>query len=77
MTLLDIRVQQLLSAAFSPGLLRLGRSTAFKTGVEHGLYMGFGRDMALPFAIGTAEADAYLAGLEEGRSIATRERACA
>lgn len=75
MSLLDDMVQQLVDAAFAPSVPRLPRSPAYRSGVLDGAYHGFGRDNASRYATGTAECDAYLAGLEEGHALVSQYRA--
>ena len=46
------------------------RSQAYKTGVVQGLrvVLGEANNPPLPYRLGTAEADAYFAGYDEGRA---------
>lgn len=56
------------------GTTRTPRSPAYKHGVRAALrYRCEGRPIALPYRAGTAEADAYWAGLNEGHAL-WRER---
>lgn len=49
---------------------RLPRSDAYKDGVGHGIDAEFFKErVQCPYLMGTAEADAWLAGVEEGRAI--------
>lgn len=62
--------QQLFDAAFAPKIHRDPRSDAYKIGVMAGLRFRIDSvKPALPYEIGTAEADAWFAGTDEGRRI--------
>jgi hypothetical protein len=61
-------IEELYSAAFYPG--RTPRSDPYKKGVMAALKCDMAMiDLRMPFAIGTAEADAWLAGVQEGLAI--------
>jgi predicted SprT family Zn-dependent metalloprotease len=61
-------VEALMAEAFKPG--REPRSAEYKEGVRAVLAMRIERSqLALPYALGTAQCDAYLAGCEEGKEI--------
>lgn len=62
----DDVAQHLFEVAFSRQ--RIPRSEPYKTGVLHGLLHGFGQNTPPPYELGTPEADAYLAGREEGNT---------
>jgi DNA-directed RNA polymerase subunit RPC12/RpoP len=65
-------VETLMAAAFMPG--RDPRSAEYKEGVRAVLTMRIdGRQMVVPYTLGTAQCGAYLAGCEEGKAI-WRER---
>lgn len=58
----------LFNEAFDPP--REKRSAAYKNGVMQALRVVLGEDNSppLPYQLGTAEADAYFSGYDEGRS---------
>lgn len=61
-------VDELMTQAFS--VPRDPRSAEYKAGVRAVLdYRLHGKQMSLPFRIGTAAADAYFAGTDEGHRI--------
>jgi hypothetical protein len=61
-------VDELMAEAFAPG--RDPRSPEYKAGVRSILDWRInGAQPALPYALGTAQADAYFAGQEEGGAI--------
>lgn len=63
-----LTVDQLFQTAFKNG--RAPRSQEYKAGarmaLEHRIER---RDIELPYSVGTAAADAYFAGIEEGKAI--------
>lgn len=68
-----MNAQEICDAVFSPKRARNPRSQAYKTGCLHALQhrlddKPMGR---MPYDLGTAEADAYFAGCDEGRLLAT------
>lgn len=63
-------VQQLFDAAFAPERYRDPRSSAYKNGVMAGLQFRINHvKPVLPYKLGTAEADAWFAGTDEGNRI--------
>jgi hypothetical protein len=63
-------VEELMAEAFAPG--RDPRSQEYKTGVRAILAWrinGVPLEMPPPFALGSAQADAYFAGQDEGKAI--------
>jgi hypothetical protein len=61
-------VEALMAEAFMPG--REARSAEYKEGVRAVLTMRIdGHQMVVPYTLGTAQCDAYLAGCEEGEAI--------
>lgn len=63
-----LSVDQLMQAAFFNG--RAPRSAEYKAGARMALEHRIERkDFELPYQVGTAAADAYFAGIEEGKSI--------
>lgn len=69
--MLELTAQTVFDKAFQPG--REPRSEAYKQGVMWCLRArvdGVGHTNKCPYAVGTAEADAYFAGIAEGRELA-------
>lgn len=63
-------VAELFEKAFGLGNPRDRRSDAYKMGVRSALnYRCCGKKMECPFSMGTAEADAYFAGANEGHEL--------
>jgi hypothetical protein len=61
-------VDELMAEAFRPG--RDPRSAEYIAGVRDALRLHIeGCQLVLPYALGTAQCDAYLAGCEEGKAI--------
>lgn len=59
-------VEQVMQSAFRDGT-RTPRSPAYQDGCRAALAYRFeGRRIAVPFVIGTAEADAFFSGVDEG-----------
>lgn len=66
-------INQLIEEAFAPSLKRLERSPEYVNGARALLLQQvIGKPLACLYLHGTAEADAFFAGVEEGRSIYTR-----
>lgn len=64
----DVTVDQLMQAAFFNG--RTPRSAEYKAGTRAALESRIEhKDIVPPYQAGTTEADAYFAGIEEGKSI--------
>jgi len=64
----DISVDQLMQAAFFNG--RTPRSAEYKAGTRAALENRIeNKDIVPPYQAGTTEADAYFAGIDEGKSI--------
>lgn len=72
------RAAAILAAAFAPERGRTPRSAAYKAGalaaLEHRLE---GRRLECTYEVGTAEADAWFAGVDEGAALARAEREAA
>lgn len=65
------KAEQLYREAFDQP--RTARSDAYKVGVKAGIRSKLGVEKAiLPYTVGTAEADAWFSGNDEGRRIAAR-----
>ncbi|UGQ45097.1 hypothetical protein [Massilia endophytica] len=63
-------IAQLLAKAFCPGSGRMHRSDEYKAGVRAILLTHFvGKPLGCPYKIGTSGADAFFAGVDEGRTI--------
>lgn len=63
--------ERALAAAFAPERCRTPRSEPYRQGVRAGLERRLeGRRLAPPYHPGTAEADAWAAGLDEGLALA-------
>lgn len=63
-----VTVESLMAEAFSPG--RQPRSAEYQAGVKSMLAHHIeGKGLAAPYPQGTAQADAFFAGWEEGKSI--------
>lgn len=66
-------INRLISEAFAPPLSRVVRSPEYLNGVRALLLQKLiGKPLASPFPAGTAAADAFFAGVNEGRSIYAR-----
>jgi hypothetical protein len=66
-------IDRLIKDAFAPSLSRLERSPEYVNGVRTLLLQKLiGKPLASPFPAGTAAADAFYAGVDEGRSIHAR-----
>ncbi len=63
-------IERLLAAAFAPALNRVPRSSEYTVGVR-ALLLGrlVRRPLACPYKLGTAAADAFFAGVDEGSRI--------
>lgn len=62
--------QKLFLKVFGPQTRREPRSDAYKHGVKQALLYRFaGEKIKSPYAIGTAESDAFYAGVDEGHLI--------
>lgn len=67
-TATGLKVQRLMDAAFFPG--RTPRSAEYRAGCRAALEFRFaGQPLPMPYAAGTAAADAFFAGIEEGHAI--------
>jgi len=66
-------INQLIDEAFKPSLRRLERSPEYVNGARALLLQQFvGKPLASLYPYGTAAADAFFAGVEEGRAIHAR-----
>lgn len=66
-------IDRLIKEAFSPCLSRQARSLEYVTGVRALLLQQLvGKPLACQYAEGTAAADAFFSGVEEGRHLHTR-----
>jgi hypothetical protein len=62
------QIESIIRREFNPLRLRVPKSDPYIEGFRAGLVKQLiGRDTPLPYRAGTADADAYLAGKEEGR----------
>jgi hypothetical protein len=66
-----MRAQELFEVAFASDSLRTPRSQAYRKGVLSELEFRYGVIVHVenPYRIGTAEADAFFSGVQEGREI--------
>lgn len=63
-----LKVDRLMDAAFFPG--RTPRSAEYRAGCRAALEFRFaGKSLPMPYAAGTAAADAFFAGIDEGHAI--------
>lgn len=64
------RIEAILASAFAPSLNRLPRSPEYSEGARAALLQRFvGKPFACPHKEGTAAADAFFAGADEGRRL--------
>lgn len=74
----ELTAQAVFDKAFDKNTGRAPRSEAYKKGVIHCLQVrvnGQSSRVKCPYAVGTAECDAYFAGIEEGRALSPIDRA--
>lgn len=63
--------EQILEQAFDPAKFRDPRSPEYKAGVLAALKFRLqGHPITLPYPVGTAQADAFFSGLDEGHRLA-------
>lgn len=63
-------IDRILAAAFAPETFRTPRSPEYKTGTRAALMFRLaGTHVECPYTIGTAKADAWFSGIEEGHRL--------
>lgn len=69
----ELRAQAVFDEAFKPG--RAPRSEAYKQGVLASLRVRIDRlpTVPCPYVVGTADSDAFFAGVEEGRDLSPED----